>query len=459
MKVEEKTLGIIRELTEKGFEAYVAGGAARDTLFGEEPEDFDVVTNAGPGEIAALFKKRRVRIVGVSFKVCLVDGIEVATYRKRGGHVTAPGKRHADYAGSLKEDLAGRDLTINALAYSPLTGETVDLFGGARDLKEGIIRFTLDANERIMEDPLRIIRACRFKAKYRGRFAEETFVNLKEHARLIGPHVAPERIRMEMLKALSCEKPGLFFEALGEIGALGVILPALDDCRGVDGGPHHGETVFEHSLLALDAVPRKYPLLRLAALLHDVGKPSSLTMKNGAPTFVGHEKKGAELAGDLLRGLKFSNDELSFVTSLVLLHMRTMEKETTPRAVRRLIKALNDAGVDHRDWIRLRIADRKANLKRPGYALSEIRAMVKMLRNELNPEGGKRGFCVKDLAVDGREIMELLKIPQGPGVGKVMESLLDRVLDDPGLNSRETLLGIAEKLGGSDEKATRDAAG
>lgn len=446
MEIEETAYRIIERLNEKGFEAYVAGGAARDTLNGDVPVDFDVVTDALPRQIETLFRKERVRTVGVSFKVCLVNGVEVSTYRSRRGYGRSTRNRTPIFAGTLKEDLACRDLTINSLAYSPITGETVDLFGGVHDLENGIIRFTRSADERIVEDPCRIVRACRFMAKYEARFEEETLQSLKRLSPRLVEKVSPERIRLEIVKALSCDRPSLFFRALRKIGALAHILPGLDACYGCDGGPYHAETVWDHSLYTVDAAPKKFPMLRLAALLHDIGKPVAAREKSGKLTFIGHEMDSCKLACSHMRRLKFSNDDIAFVTGLVKLHMRTLEPETTPRAIRRLIKALNDERVDYRDWIRLRIADRKANLKRENYTLAETRSIMCRIDRELNPKSGKQALSVRDLEIDGKEIMALLSLPQGPEIGRVMEALLERVLEDPSLNRKEALRRIAATL-------------
>ena len=445
MKLDKTVLGVIERLGESGFEAWVAGGAARDTLSGVVPEDIDVVTDALPHQIEAVFRKERVRTVGVSFRVCLVNGVEVATYRARRG-VGARGGGAPIYARTLSEDLACRDLTMNSLALSPVTGEMVDLFGGARDLKEGIIRFTGSAEDRIREDPCRVIRACRFLAKYEGRFAGETLEGLRRHGPGVGRTVSPERIRMEVVKALSCRKPSIFFGALREIGALSGIFPALDGCFGVDGGPYHAETVWEHSLLAVDAAPEKNVRLRLAALLHDTGKPAAAREKKGRLTFVGHELSGYEETLSQMRRLKFSNEDIAYVAGLVKLHMRTLEPETTPRAVRRLLKAMGDEGVAYRDWVRLRIADRKANLGRENYTFGEIRAVMERIHEELYPREGKRVLSVGDLAIGGADVMALLSLPQGPEVGRILRALLDLVLEDPSLNRREVLERLAAEV-------------
>lgn len=439
-KNEEKknAFTIIKTLSEQGFDAWLVGGAARDMILQKNPEDYDIVTNCPYQTLRRIFKNRKVKTVGVQFPVCLVDGIEVSTYRKGMDHSNS-------LSPTLYEDLSRRDLTINALAFNPLTGEHVDFFGGVEDLKSGQIRFTEDPGARIMEDPLRMVRACRFKGAFEGRFHEETFSAIREFKTLLPTNVALERLRLEILKAMKLKTPSLFFDALRQTDLLQFIFPSLCASVDMDGGPFHGETVWEHALLTGDALSPKYPLLRLAGFLHDIGKPFSITITEGKTSFAGHEETSAEQAACELDHLKFSHIERDFVVNLIRLHMRDITQESTPKAVRRFIKTLRDHEVLISDWLRLKIADRKANLKKENFRLSEIKAILNKIAAETSLKGLNGAFQLKDLAINGHDVIAITGTLPGKTVGQLLEKILDRVIDDPELNTRDQLIRLIEE--------------
>jgi len=234
---------ISKGLKKAGYRVYLVGGAVRDLLRNKLPEDVDLLTDAGPEDIKGLFPDRKVRYVGKRFGVTLVDGIEVAGCRF---------SRTPDGKGRFPEDdLSRRDLTINSMALDPFTGDLSDPFGGRADLACGKIRFTQNALARITEDPLRMIRACRFAGELGGHIPKEDFYAMVSLNRLVADEAAPERIQAELLKAMVMEHPSRFFSLLHDTGLLAQILPCLDRCYDLDGGPHHGETVFEHCMLCL----------------------------------------------------------------------------------------------------------------------------------------------------------------------------------------------------------------
>ncbi|MBU0992127.1 MAG: CCA tRNA nucleotidyltransferase [Proteobacteria bacterium] len=438
LDTEKQALSIIRKLSNQGFESWLVGGAARDMILCKPPDDYDIVTSASPEDIRRIFRNRMVKIVGRLFSVCLVDGIEVATFRKDRSLT-------ATFSSSLREDLAKRDLTFNALAFNPLTGEHIDLFGGIRDLKDGVIRFTGNARDRILEDPLRMVRACRFKATFDGEFHEKTVEAIREYRALLQTDVAGERLRLEILKVMGLKRPGIFFKALLGTGLIEYIFPSLSACVDCDGGPFHGETVWDHLLMTGDAISPRYPLLRLAGYLHDAGKPAAASERNGKRSFVGHEGKSVELIRDELKKLKFSNAEIDYIANLVGQHMRDITTDSSRKAVRKFIKRLLDHQVDIRDWLRLKIADRKANLKRDNYALTEIKSILRNISDEMHPSHEKGVFQTGDLNVSGNDVMEILGLPQGRKVGQILEALLKKVLDDPSLNTREKLVQMIKK--------------
>ncbi len=314
-----------------GYEAYITGGAVRDLLMGKEPLNFDVVTNARPDEIAAVFSKEKVEEVGRSFNVTLVNGIEVASYRQVAPHRVRHQGCHVSLLESLRQDLEQRDLTFNSMAFCPYTGDLIDPFGGKGDLAERLVRFVGDPRQRILEDPDRIVRACRFAAYLNGSFETQTFQALRDMAELTAK-VAPERLRLEVKKALQIRQASRFFRDLQRIGILNRLFPSLAECVGQDGGRHHGEDVFEHCLLVGDAISSRCWLTRLAGYLHDVGKPASAVMddQGRAVSFIGHESIGARLVERDLRALKFSSRETAFITNLVQVHMHDAGPNSSP---------------------------------------------------------------------------------------------------------------------------------
>ncbi len=422
---------ILEHLAKNRFKAYIAGGAVRDMVNQKLPSDVDIVTNASLGEIQRIFKGEHVRMVGKSFHVCLVNGIEVASLRGR--------------ASAFPEsDLGKRDLTINSMAWDPVTRSVIDPFFGQKDLERRIIRFTRDGDQRILEDPLRMVRACRFVSQIKGRLAPEAFNAIKGHGSLVNTQVAKERIRSEILKAMVHDRPSLFFNALQKTGLLKTIFPCLDRLVDLDGGPFHGETVFEHCMIVGDSLSPRRPLLRLAGFLHDAGKFEAAEVKQGRLTFHGHEEHREEIVADLER-LKFSNQEIDCIDAVIRVHMRPLTQETTPKAVRRILALLEQHGVTYQEFMRIRIADMGGNLAKRPYTLGEIRIRLNKLLTEIR-SNGPAGFSIRDLDINGKEVMALLDLPQGPAVGRVMNLLFERVLDDPTLNTRAELEALARSL-------------
>lgn len=420
---------LLDTLEDNGFRALVVGGAVRDMLLGRIPEDVDLLTTAPLETVESLFKTNKTRQVGQAFPVCLVNGVEVASAR-------CPGDEFPD------GDLARRDLTVNAMAWDPEKNRLFDPFGGQADLGKGIIRFTGSPMDRILEDPVRMVRACRFAARLDARFHPAARAALENNAGLLPDRAAPERIRMEMIKSMALPAPSVFFRHLRDTGLLRFILPSLDRCFGLDGGPFHGETVFDHCMLVGDALPARQPLLRLAGFLHDTGKYDAKAWKEGRITFHGHETHVGAMEEDLTI-LRFSNAEVRRIRSLVLAHMRPLAEKTTPKSVRRLLAFLDQLEIPQADFLRLRIADKKGNLAKSPYTLSDIRlrlAKIQQARAEAT------ALSPNHLALTGREIMTALGVESGPEVGRVKQVLFEKVLDDPSLNQPHILLDLAKKL-------------
>ncbi len=417
----EDILLILARLAHNGFPAYVVGGAVRDSLLGLAPGDVDILTPADPGTLSKLFRDQKTRLVGRSFSVTLVNGVEVASCRTGKDFPVA--------------DLGMRDLTINSMAWDPVTRNLVDPFKGQQDLENRVIRFTGSPEARIKEDPLRMVRACRFAARYDSCIEPESSFAIRSCREWMISRIPGERIRMELVKAMTLMRPSMFFRHLHGTGLLSLALPCLDRCRDLDGGPFHGETVFEHCMLVGDALPARQPLLRLAGYLHDAGKFDAARIKNGKLTFAGHETRLDAMEKDLDR-LRFSNKEIQYMLSLVRAHMRPLTGESSPRAVRRLLSMLSDLGLSHRDFLRMRIADKKGNLAKSPYTLSDIRVRLEKIQNTVS---GQTAFNINDLKISGRDIGEILGIEPGPAIGRVKARLFDLVLETPELNTEPSL--------------------
>ncbi len=441
---EERAIQLITCLCQEGWEAYLAGGAARDLLIGHQPKDFDIVTEAPYPVVKQLFQNRKVSLVGESFKVCIVDDIEIATFRKDTYLGLSARNAVIEEAKTIQEDLARRDFTINSMAFCPYSGDVIDVYGGQQDLQKRIIRFTGDPVKRIFEDPCRILRACRFVAKIEGRFEPETLQALRTYAPFVKTHVAPERIRLELLKAMQCRKPSLFFDALYDIGVLKYVSKGLHECYGQDGGLHHAESVDVHCKLAGDALSPKNSLLRLAGYFHDIGKPATAVYENGQLRFLGHQKVGAEIVADELKQLRFSAKEVAYITGLVRLHMRKIEASTAPKAIRRIFRSLKDRQIPWKDWFRLGLADVACNLKKGRVDRLEIKTAVLKINDAVNSRVGNAALCIKELAINGRDVMEVFGIPPGPEVGQVLNQLLEMAIDEPELNTKDKLMKTVE---------------
>jgi len=419
---------VLTRLSDNGFPVYVVGGAVRDGLLGLDPGDVDILTQADTGTLGKLFKDQKTRLVGRSFSVTLVNGVEVASCRTDMDFPIA--------------DLGMRDLTINSMAWDPLTRNIVDPFKGLQDLENKVIRFTGSPGARIQEDPLRMVRACRFAARYDSCLEPESLAAIRSSREWLAGRTAGERIRMELIKAMALALPSQFFTLLHNTGLLSLVLPCLDRCYDLDGGPFHGETVFEHCLLVGDALPARQPLLRLAGYLHDAGKFDAAGIKDGKLTFAGHETRLNAIEKDLAQ-LKFSNKETQYMLSLVRAHMRPLTGESTPRAVRRLLAMLDDLGLSHRDFLRMRIADKKGNLAKSPYTLSEICVRLEKIRETVS---GQTAFNINDLKISGRDICEILGLEQGPVIGKIKARLFEAALETPELNTESALKKLVREI-------------
>ena len=438
---------IVSKLQDNGYEAFFVGGCVRDMILNIPYKDIDISTNATPDEIIKIFNDNKIKTFGKSFLVTLVDGYEISTFRIDKYNGFSDKDVEIKATKSAKEDAIRRDLTINSIFYDPITKKIIDYVNGQDDLQKRIIRFNGNPIDRIREDPNRIIRACRFLAKIDGDFDDETFEVLKTYSDYIETYVTKDRIRLEILKAMSIKNASLFFRELYNIGALKYIFPSLNNTYLEDGGPYHEEYVFDHCMMSGDHCSVKYPLIKLAAYLHDVGKSISkrINPKTNKVWFEGHEETGCDIIKIELEDLRFSNEEINLISNLILLHMRISHERTSPKGVRRTLTKLNDYNIPYRDLLRIAVCDKMGNYKsRKYYTIRNVYDLAKSFKEQVNSKNPVNQFS--DLKINGYDVMSITGLKPGKEVGEVLKHLFDLTIDDPELNEKEKLIEIMKGL-------------
>jgi len=428
--------------SEAGFQCYLVGGAVRDTLLGRKVQDFDIATDALPEDVIGVF--RRVIPTGIKHGTVTVlfkgTRFEVTTFRIDQDYRDGRRPDSVIFTPSIEEDLKRRDFTINAIAYDLHNHRLLDPHEGRKDLKAGIIRAIGDPLQRFREDGLRPIRACRFAAQFRFEIEEDTFTGISRSIDTV-KLVSAERIRDELVRLLEAQTPSVGFSLLDRCGLLRFFIPELTACKNVEQGDLHQYDVYHHLLYACDAAPRDNLTVRLAALFHDLGKPETLrTSPDGELSFHRHEQQSAELAEKILRRLRFSNLIIKRVSHLVAQHMFHYEPQWTDAAVRRFVARVGEKNIP--DILTLRRADQLA-IARKRFISASLLALEKRIEEVLAED---KALTLKDLAINGGDIIRELRISRGPKVGIILNALLESVLDDPNQNDRKTLLRIARKL-------------
>lgn len=439
-------ISICKTLQQRGFEAYIIGGAVRDQLLGLEPKDLDVVTSARPKEILKAFPGHKMSEVGKSFGIVVIDNIEVATFRQDRYAGFDDKAVEISFANTLFEDVSRRDLTINTMAMDPVSGEIIDYFNGREDLRNRVIRFVGSPMERIKEDPNRILRACRFAAKIGGKMDKLTASALKVCAGYVKQFVAPERVHKEIMAAMKIKNASMFFVLLHQLGVLKDILPSLEGCFGHEHGNHHSEDIFSHMMMTGDHVSTKDRLLKMAAYVHDVGKPASFDPEG--KTFYDHEKIGAEILATELPVLRFSNEEVTRICNLTRLHMTIHFKHPTPKSVRRVLKKLHEAGVSYRDLLRLYDADLMGSLNRAHEHRNNRFGTLMTAYRAISPELHRPApvHSLACLKINGNDVCRIAGIKPSKKVGEILNHLLEVVLEDPEMNNEEQLSSVVKEL-------------
>lgn len=446
MNIPDYIIKIIKDLKSSGYEAYIVGGCVRDYLMKKEPKDWDVTTNALPEEILKVFTDGKYEndFGTVLFPVRdksekVKDLVEITTYRSEQGYSD---RRHPDtvtFEKDLDKDLERRDFTVNALAIDPDNYENIiDLFGGVKDIKAKIIRAVGEPSDRFKEDALRMLRAVRFSSQLGFELEPKTQRAILKLAGSI-KFVSKERIKDELIKILSSERPSEGILLLQETKLLQYILPELEQGIGVDQARHHVYPVFKHNVQSLKYCPSPEWQVRLAALLHDVAKPKTKKIINGIGTFYNHEYVGAKMVDKIMMRLKFSNCDRERVVNLVKNHMFYYnDKEVTAASVRRLIVKVGRENL--KDLIALRVADRlgSGTPKAMPYKLRHLEYMMERVQND--------PISAKMLKINGDDLMKVLNIAPSPKIGAILDVLLSEVIEEPGLNTLEILLKRAKEL-------------
>ena len=433
IKLPKKVDTIIRTLQNGGFEAYAVGGCVRDTLLGREPGDWDITTSAMPEQTKALFSHTFDTGIEHGTVTVLLDkeGFEVTTYRIDGEYEDSRHPKEVVFTRNLQEDLLRRDFTINAMAYNETDG-LIDIFGGIKDLEAGVIRCVGNAKERFSEDALRILRGIRFAAQLGFSIEEETKEGMRSLASNL-KNISAERIQTEMVKMLISKRPDFLREAY-KLGITKQFFPEFDRMMETEQETiHHCYSVGEHTLHSMCNI-RADKVLRLTMLFHDIGKPEYKTMdEEGVAHFKGHAQGSEKMAKTILKRLKFDNDTLRKVTTLVRYHDYRMEED--PVAVR---KAMNKIGMDlFPYYLEVRRADVLAQSEyQREEKIHDIEEIDRLYQGILER---KEAITLKDLAVSGKDLLAAGVTP-GKEIGNTLERLLNDVLEHPDWNKKEKLL-------------------
>jgi len=451
MIIPKPVQDIIKKLEQKSFQAFVVGGCVRDVLLDKEPNDWDIATDAKPEQVSKIFPKSfavnkfgTVTVLTKNKKANLKE-VEITTFRTEEKYTD---KRHPDkvsWAKTIDDDLKRRDFTINALAIDP-KGNLIDKFNGAKDLKDKKIRAVGKPEERFSEDALRLLRAVRFATTLDFKIEEKTLKAIKKQAGLL-EFISDERIRDEFVKIIMTDTADKGIELLRETGLLKHIIPELLEGYKIEQNKHHIYDVYEHSIRSLAfAAKKKFNMyVRIAALLHDIGKPRTKEGKGADSTFYNHEIVGAKMTAQIVQRLKFSKKDAEKIVKLVRFHLFYYNvDEVGESSVRRLVRRV---GMDNfKELIEVRMCDRIGSgcPKALPYKLRHFQYVAERVAQD--------PIDVGKLKVGGKEVMELLKIKPGAEIGKILAVLLAEVLDEPKFNTKKYLKERIQALGKLSEK-------
>lgn len=428
---------ILSKFDKAGYEIYIVGGAVRDTVMGKATNDWDFTTNATPEQILKVIPGG---LYNNKFGTVFTDNPddedrphEITTFRTEEGYEDFRHPTKIVWGKDLEEDLARRDFTIDALAFNKDL-KVVDPFGGQEDIKKKLIRAVGKADERFSEDALRMMRAVRIAAQLDFTIEPKTFEAIKKNAPLINK-IAKERVKDELFKLLASANPYEGIVHFRESRLLAEILPELEKCFGVEQkspGRHHIYDVGTHLLMSLKECKSEDPVTRLATLIHDIGKPQTYKkLDNGTITFYNHEMVSTKIAENIAERLHLSNKEHDKLIALVRWHQFTVAEMQTDNAIRRFIRNVGLENIE--DMLALRVADRL------GSGARETSWRTEEFKKRLI-EVQKQPFTVKDLKIDGNDVMKALNLKPSPKVGEILNELFEKVVNKEVENKKEDLL-------------------
>lgn len=441
-KLPKEVRDLFKKFKENKFQLFVVGGVVRDLLMKREVTDWDFTTDATPEEILKVlpegFYDNKFGTVGIEIK----DGeiYEITTMRKEGIYKDSRHPIEVSWTKNIEDDLKRRDFTINAIALSE-SDKFIDPFNGKNDIENKIIKAVGDPNLRFEEDALRLMRAVRIATQLEFKIEKETFLAITKNAERIRD-IASERIRDELFKILESSNPLIGIIKLREAGLLQIIFPELEKCFGIkQEGPKHDRIydIGEHSLLALKFTSSKNPLVKLAGLLHDIGKPDTFkTDLTGNVTFYNHDFVGGKIVLQIAKRLNLSKKQTDKLYRLIRWHMFTVSEDQTDSAIRRFIKNVGIENLD--DMFAVRVGDRLG-----GGTPTETSWRMEKFQERIQ-EVLHKPFSISDLKVNGKDIMKTLNIKSGPKVGEILNTLFKLVQEDSSKNTKDYLLKEIKKI-------------
>ena len=454
--IPKSVLDVLQTLNQAGYQAYIVGGCVRDMLGNRTPSDWDVTTDARPEEVQSIFPdsfyENSFGTVGVKTQDEKVSVVEVTTFRTESDYTDKRRPDKVKFVNNIKQDLARRDFTVNAIAIS-VSDEKIqieDPFDGQKDLQEGLIRAVGDPQCRFDEDALRLMRAIRFGAQLGFAIESETFAAIVFGAKGL-VKISPERVRDEFSKIILSNRPAEGVNLLQKTGLLKYIIPELEEGIGCTQNLHHTYTVWEHNLKALEKCPSKKLSVRLATLLHDVAKPRTKRGEGKTATFYNHDHVGAQMTRKILTRLRYPKKLIEHSTLLVDQHLFYYNTdEVTEAAVRRIVKRVGRENI--KDLIDVRIGDRLGSgvPKAKPYRLRHFEYMVDKVSSD--------PISVKMLKLNGDIMIGQMGFKSGPKIGAILETLLAEVIDEPSKNDLSYLKKRAVELDKEDLRSLRIAA-